>query len=237
VPAGSLIALRKHQPGVVSVTNPVRGSGGADAETIEALRARAPRRLRHFDRIVTADDYRAAAIEAAGVKGALVDLVKGRGGSTLVCVTLDTEAAASSHEAASVRRALAASIEARRAAQLDLRVLPPRRAPFAVTLAVQLTPGADRPRAEEAVRAALLHAFGHAHAAIGTTIDPDRVAEVVIGVAEVTAASILALHRHGHRPLGIAPLVPARASRDSDDGRLHGAELLVIDGVEIAARA
>lgn len=235
VPAGSLIALRKHQPGICSVTNPVAGHGGADAESIESLRARAPRRLRHYDRIVTADDYHAAAMEAAGIRAALVDLVERHGSSPIVCVTVTTEASAPD-EAGRVREALQASMEVRRAAQLELRILPPRRAIFNVRLAIGLLPGADRAETEEAVFSALFQAFGGGRDAIGATVEPHAILEVASRVPNVAAASLLALHRGEEPPRGTAGLPAARAALNTAGGGLEAAELLVIGRVGIVVR-
>jgi hypothetical protein len=56
-PAGTITQLKTSVPYVEGVTNWAAAAGGAGAETIEALYARAPRTLRHGGRAVTRQDY------------------------------------------------------------------------------------------------------------------------------------------------------------------------------------
>jgi predicted phage baseplate assembly protein len=61
---GALTNLRDAIPGVASVSNPRRTSGGVDAETIDDARLHAARRLRTHGRAVTAGDYEAIVEQA-----------------------------------------------------------------------------------------------------------------------------------------------------------------------------
>jgi hypothetical protein len=65
LPAGALAQLTTTLPYVDQVVNWEPAAGGADAESLEALRERAPRLLRHGDRAVTRDDYEDLAIQAS----------------------------------------------------------------------------------------------------------------------------------------------------------------------------
>jgi predicted phage baseplate assembly protein len=56
--------------GVDSVTNERPAVGGADEQTLKALQAQAPSRLKRRDRAVTAEDFIAFALEAGGVANA-----------------------------------------------------------------------------------------------------------------------------------------------------------------------
>ncbi len=56
-PAGHIVQLKTTIPYIDSVTNPEAATGGAEAETIAALRDRAPQTVRHGDRAVTLEDY------------------------------------------------------------------------------------------------------------------------------------------------------------------------------------
>lgn len=56
-PPGTIVQLKTTVPYVDSVTNTEAATGGADAETLESLRDRAPRSLRHSGRAVTREDY------------------------------------------------------------------------------------------------------------------------------------------------------------------------------------
>jgi hypothetical protein len=56
-PAGAITDLRTAVPYVESVTNHIAASGGAEAETYDALLERMPRMIRHGGRAVTYEDY------------------------------------------------------------------------------------------------------------------------------------------------------------------------------------
>jgi predicted phage baseplate assembly protein len=59
----------------VLVTQPLAFTGGADAETLVEAEKRIPSRLRHRERAVTPDDYRAVARETPGVAVGRVELL------------------------------------------------------------------------------------------------------------------------------------------------------------------
>ena len=65
VPRDTITQLRSAVPFVVSVTNPVAAAGGADSESLAALRERGPQRLRHRDRAVTPSDIEWIACDAS----------------------------------------------------------------------------------------------------------------------------------------------------------------------------
>ncbi|MDB4950482.1 MAG: putative baseplate assembly protein [Gemmatimonadetes bacterium] len=56
-PAGNVSQLKSSVPFVDKATNPEPAAGGSAAETMEALRVRGPRTLRHGDRAVALSDY------------------------------------------------------------------------------------------------------------------------------------------------------------------------------------
>jgi predicted phage baseplate assembly protein len=55
--AGTVTQLKTTVPYVEKPTNPEPAAGGAEAETVDAVRERVPRTLRHRDRAVTVEDY------------------------------------------------------------------------------------------------------------------------------------------------------------------------------------
>lgn len=64
LPAGAIAQLATTLP-LHGVVNWEPAAGGADAESLEALRERAPRLLRHGDRAVSRDDYEDLAVQAS----------------------------------------------------------------------------------------------------------------------------------------------------------------------------
>ena len=65
VPAGTITQLLSTAPFVQSVHNPRAADGGADGETLEAVKTRGPQTLRHRGRALAARDYEALAREAS----------------------------------------------------------------------------------------------------------------------------------------------------------------------------
>jgi len=61
----AITQLRSAVPFVASVTNPVAAQGGADGESLAALRERGPQRLRHRDRAISASDIEWIARDAS----------------------------------------------------------------------------------------------------------------------------------------------------------------------------
>jgi len=66
VGAGSISKIKSKPRHVDSVTNPRASSGGADAETLETVKARAPGRLRARDRAMSAQDFADLARQTPG---------------------------------------------------------------------------------------------------------------------------------------------------------------------------
>ena len=64
-PAGVITQLKTTVPYVREVVNHLPATGGSEGETVDALRERAPRSLRHGDRAVTAKDYEDLALLAS----------------------------------------------------------------------------------------------------------------------------------------------------------------------------
>jgi Baseplate J-like protein len=65
VPAGAITQLLSGVPAVQAVTNPRPAEGGADAESIEAIKTRGPQSIRHRQRAISAQDYEALARQAS----------------------------------------------------------------------------------------------------------------------------------------------------------------------------
>ena len=80
LPAGSLTEIAATRldgrpAPALKVSQPLATTGGADAETVADAQRRIPAFLRHRERAVTGDDYRALAFEAPGVDVGRVDVL------------------------------------------------------------------------------------------------------------------------------------------------------------------
>jgi hypothetical protein len=65
---GTITALRSALPDVDNVGNVRAASGGADAETLDEAKLRAPHDLRHRERAVTGEDFADLALQTPGVR-------------------------------------------------------------------------------------------------------------------------------------------------------------------------
>jgi hypothetical protein len=65
---GTITALRSALPDVDSVTNIRAAAGGANAETLDQVKLRAPHDLRHRERAVTGEDFADLALQTPGVR-------------------------------------------------------------------------------------------------------------------------------------------------------------------------
>jgi predicted phage baseplate assembly protein len=63
--AGSIVQLKTTVPYIDKVTNYVAAAGGADAESLDSLKERMPRTIRHGNRAVTVEDYEDLAMLAS----------------------------------------------------------------------------------------------------------------------------------------------------------------------------
>ena len=64
-PAGNILQLKSTVPYIKSVTNLEPARGGADAESLEQIKQRGPKQIRHRFRAVTVQDYEDLAYEAS----------------------------------------------------------------------------------------------------------------------------------------------------------------------------
>ena len=64
-PMGTIVQLKTTIPYIDKVTNPEPATGGADAEPLDQMLDREPRKLRHNDRAVTLEDYEDLAMLAS----------------------------------------------------------------------------------------------------------------------------------------------------------------------------
>jgi predicted phage baseplate assembly protein len=201
VAAGTLCAVRKRVAGIRQVTNPLAATGGVDAEPIDALRLRAPRRLQASGRIVTLGDYASFAEAFPGVARARADLhVAADGGHE---VWLNVLASSSTPDPA-LTEALRAAILAARADSMRLRLIDAQVVHFAVRIVVGSTGKMAADNLQRSVRDHLLTWFSATRRAIGADVAPDEVIAAVRACPGVTTVSLAALH-HLDQPAPGAP--------------------------------
>ena len=226
VPAGSLVAMRKRVAGIRHVTNPLPATGGVDPETTEALRRRAPLRLRHFDRIVTLADYAGFAEDFAGIARAHAMLGTAADGMREVWLTLlGVEAGAATN---GIGEALRRAIIAARADNIRLRLLEARAVPFTAKIVAGSTGRIAAPLLRHQLHSHLLTRFGAGQRAIGAGVTASELIDAARecpGVADVTLSGLHRIDGGNTDQLHAAP--PHRAA-----GRIVAGEVLVLSGAQ-----
>jgi hypothetical protein len=167
VPRTTVTQLRSAVPFVASITNPVAAAGGADGESLAAIRKRGPQRLRHRGRAITASDIEWIAHDASSeVARARCLAITGpaghaqRGCITVIVVPHSNEGRPS--PSAELQRRVAEALRARVPASVVRRVLVVEPRYVALNVAAEIV--ANDPSAAAKVEAQLrenLHRFLH----------------------------------------------------------------------------
>jgi hypothetical protein len=140
VTADVLTTVLGEHPGL-TVTNPLPASGGTAPEELEAVRELAPYAFRTQLRAITSADYADAAMEHHGVQRAVARR-RWAGSWYAQEVTLDLLAAESG--SASVPDAVAAQLDVRRLAGVDVELAPPVAVPLEIVLGICVAEGYAR---------------------------------------------------------------------------------------------
>ena len=168
---GSVTKLKGQVRGVKAVTNPRAAAGGEDAETLDAVRLRAPHDLRHRDRAVSADDFADLALATPGTalhkvvalpRRALdgAGQIVARDGSVVLVLLPRSDAARPAPSQAQMR-AVCRWMEPRRLVTTELHLTGPTYVEIvSVSLSLLVADGHDLTVTADAVQAAIL-AFLH----------------------------------------------------------------------------
>ena len=135
--ADALAHILAPHPEITAVRNPLPARGGADPETIEQVRSRAPYAFRRQERAVTRDDYAMVAQRDPRVQRARATF-RHTGSWQTVFLTIDRLGAAPVDPA--FRQEIRDFVERYRLAGRDLEVDAPRFAPLELELSVCVSP-------------------------------------------------------------------------------------------------
>jgi hypothetical protein len=233
---------------VLTVRNPLPARGGIDAETIEEVRQYAPAAFRAIQyRAVTEDDYRRAALTAAGVAGAVASF-RWTGSWYTVFVGIDpadpdqvlTDARGHTRLAPAFRQRVTDVLDRYRLAGYDLEVRSARYVPLDITIDLCVKPGFFRGDVAEAVaeglsgrarRRSTRGLFDPANLTFAQPVYLSTVYAAVEAVEGVDSADVRIFRRHGasddgELARGFIPIGPWEiAQLDNDPNRMENGTL------------
>jgi hypothetical protein len=158
VAAGAVTMPAEGIADIAGVTNPVRGVGGQDEESVEAAKLRAPKLLRTRDRAITAEDYeflaREASSEIAKVRclppyvdktrgpWTFAGLMRAPGNVQVIVVPKGEKTVARPEPSVALVQQVISVLDAARDVTAALRVSGPRYLPIKVSVKAKVFPGA-----------------------------------------------------------------------------------------------
>ena len=222
VPKDSLTALLSSVVGVDSVTNKRAAVGGADAETNDQLRRRAPSSLRTRERALTVEDYRLLATAVGGVADASAIALMHPdylGVAIPGCVTVALIANTTRRiptPSAELIDAVTAALEPKRPIGTELFVRPARFVEVAVDVIVEVDPYAAFDQVTAAVLARIDERLspisGNRHeSAFGADFYPTSLYGAIQDLPDVRAVPSLVIRVDGVTSSDLAlPVIVAR---------------------------
>lgn len=189
--------------GVVGVTNVVAGAGGAVAESVEALRLRAPRSWRRSESCVSPTDYAEYACRFQGVVGAVGRWRVGEAATIELFIATDA-AAVTATDVAGLLGEVRAWLEPRRVIGHVLDLRPAPQAAIVTELAVLVDRGTDRVAVSRSLHQTFTDAglFAVGRFRIGETVHASAIVGLASRVPGVLAADLTRLVRVDGRGAG-----------------------------------
>jgi predicted phage baseplate assembly protein len=230
VRAGQLTTALKVPPGIRSVTNPLAASGAADPEARDAARRNSPITVRTLDRTVSLRDYQDFAMAFAGIDKALASFTWD-GLQRRVLLTVAGSGGAVIPQDSQLLRNLIDALAGAGQPTVTFDVLPFVPVRFRAHLKVKVHADHLPEKVLAAVTDALHAAFDFAAREFGQAVSQSEVIAVVQAVPGVVAVDLDALYRTTapNNTLSLHPRLPALGPRPGADGRLQGAEVLVLE--------
>jgi hypothetical protein len=189
VRAGQVSLLTRPPAGVLMVTNPLPGTGGADPEGRDRARRNAPLGTLTLDRLVSLTDYAAFARSFAGIgkaEGVELSDARGRFIELTVAGSDDLPLAPESELLINLRQALARDGDPRQLVQID----PRERVLLVLQAGVRINPDYLWPDIDAALRQALVAGFPFENRGMGRDMFLSEVVAVLQGVAGVLEVEV-----------------------------------------------
>lgn len=232
VGANALNVLMSRPLGLAEADNPLPSSGGADPESLEAIRENAPLTVRTLDRAVSPADYEDYARGFTGIAKAEARLRR-KGVRQLVHLTIAGEEGEEVVPGSALYDGLAASLAAASDPYRAFLLSGYRPATFRFGARIKVHPDHLQEVVFEQVEQQLRRAFGFEERRFSQTVWMSQILAEIHSIAGVEAADVTILHRDLNpdgtaAPVGNFPGLAAAPSRIDAQGTALGAELLTL---------
>jgi hypothetical protein len=196
------------QSGIVQpisgVSNTTVGSGGADPETLDSIRANAPKSLSTINRAVTTDDYEALSLRVSGVGKASASAAV----STAVNLYLAPTNAPGATCSAAVKTAVMAYLNARKMIGTGITLLDPQYLSINVTAAINVLPAYRQEAVRQAVITAIKTVLAYDVVDFGTRVSLSKIYRAINSTEGVDYGTITVLST---TPTGLADVLATAA--------------------------
>lgn len=227
------ISLPVRRPrGITAITNPARSRDWTRPEDLERARTNAPQRIRTLDRVVSVADHEDFARGYAAVGRARADLVWDGRVETVVVSVLDARGGGASQ---ALLAGLRSALDRARDPRAPRAVLAAEVVDVRAQLALDVDPRHEADEVDEAVRSALLRAFGGMDLAAPLTAA--AVLVVAAGVDGVRSATVPVLSVIGPGVIDPGVLDPSAVGPSAPALTVTGASLLTAQPARFAAPA
>ena len=213
VRAGQLTLATDKPLGVTGVNNPIRASGGADADTLQQARVNAPLAVTALDRLVSVQDYADFACSFAGIGKATAIKLPGPGGD-FVHVTIAGIGDIPIDTTSDLYRNLVEALHDFGDPHLPIRVDIRNALSLVIQASVSLQPDYAWDDVQPQIQAALNCRFGFQARGLGQPVFGSEIIGVIQGVAGVAhvLGGTVRLLSDADLINGLTPLAPAAAA-------------------------
>jgi photosystem II stability/assembly factor-like uncharacterized protein len=211
VSAESLSLLKTRPLGIQEVTNPLPATGGADKETLETARSKAPATVRTLDRIVSLRDFEDFAATFAGI-GKAKAVALWNGNSQIVHITVAGSKGEIITTTSSLYETLLQAIDGARDPLQQVQVDAYEQLLFNLEATIQFDRRYKAEKLEAEIRQALNEKFAFANRTFGQGVNASEAIAFIQNIKGVVAVDLDALYRQGFSKT-LADFIPALLAR------------------------
>ncbi len=227
--AGSLSLLKTSPPGIKAAINPVPATGGAEPETKDTAREKAPRTVRTLERIVSLQDFEDFARGFAGIGKALATPIR-QGGTQTVHITVAGLGGATVEPTSSLYESLVAAIDAARDPfQVVVQVDSYTKILFNLEAKIVVNARYEAEKVLEQLQSDLFQYFSFPQRQFGQPVTTSEIIARIQGIEGVEATDLDRLYLQGQARLLEPTLTAMPAQWDETTNLIQPAQLLLLN--------